>query len=322
MKDTIMDRPAVWDVLVIGGGPAGYTAGLYAARAGLKTLILEKLSPGGQMALSHQIDNYPGFEDGIDGFTLAEKMETQALRFGAKTVLAEVQSVSLEADPKAIQTSEGTFYGKTVILATGAVPKKLDLPEEPTLTGRGVNYCAACDGMFYRGKTVVVVGGGNSAAADAMLLSRVAKKVIVVHRRDTLRAEKVYHATLMQAENVEFRWNSEVTRLLGGEKLTGIRIRNRLDGSEETILCDGAFISIGRRPATELYAGQLALDGAGYIVADESTVTGIPGVFAAGDVRTKQLRQVVTAVADGAVAVHMAQDYLAARQEESASCNT
>ena len=318
MRETAMDKQLIWDVLVIGGGPAGYTAGLYAARAGLHTLVLEKLSPGGQMALSHQIDNYPGFEDGIDGFTLAEKMETQALRFGAESVLAEVQSVDLKASPKIIQTNEGTFFGKTVIIATGAVPKTLGLPEEPALIGRGVNYCAACDGMFYRNKTVVVVGGGNSAAADALLLSRVAKKVIMVHRRDTLRATKVYHAPLMQAENLEFRWNSEVIQLLHGEKLSGVRVKNRLSGEEEEIACDGVFISVGRRPASELFSGQLTLDAAGYIAADESTATSLPGVYAVGDVRTKQVRQVVTAVADGAVAVHMAQEYLAEQSGQEA----
>ena len=318
MRETAMDKQLIWDVLVIGGGPAGYTAGLYAARAGLNTLVLEKLSPGGQMALSHQIDNYPGFEDGIDGFTLAEKMETQALRFGAESQLAEVQSADLKASPKIVKTSEGTFYGKTVIIATGAVPKTLGLPEEPALIGRGVNYCAACDGMFYRNKTVVVVGGGNSAAADALLLSRVAKKVIMVHRRDTLRATKVYHAPLMQAENLEFRWNSEVIQLLHGEKLSGVRVKNRLSGEEEEIACDGVFISVGRRPASELFSGQLTLDAAGYIAADESTATSLPGVYAVGDVRTKQVRQVVTAVADGAVAVHMAQEYLAEQSGQEA----
>ena len=188
MKNT--EKPTLFDMVILGGGPAGFTTALYAARAGLSALVLEQLSPGGQMALSHQIDNYPGFEDGIDGFTLAQKMEAQALRFGAVTELAEVQSVDLHSSPKRIQTSDGTFYGKTVVIATGAVPRTLGLPEEQALTGRGLHYCAACDGMFYRGKTVVVVGGGNSAAADALLLSRVAKKVIVVHRRDTLRAEK------------------------------------------------------------------------------------------------------------------------------------
>lgn len=314
MKHAEQEQFRLFDMVILGGGPAGFTAALYAARAGLSALVLEKLSPGGQMALSHQIDNYPGFDEGIDGFTLAQKMEAQALRFGAVSELVEAQSVDLRSNPKVIQTSEGVFYGKTVVIATGAVPKTLDLPEETALTGRGVNYCAACDGMFYRGKTVVVAGGGNSAAADALLLSRVAEKVIIVHRRDALRAEKVYHEPLMNAKNVEFRWNSEVIRLLHGDRLNAVRIRNRTDGTEEEIPCDGIFISIGRRPATSLFAEQLALDASGYLIADETTATSIPGVYAVGDVRTKQVRQVVTAVADGAVAAHMAQDYLAEQE--------
>ena len=306
--------PKHFDMVILGGGPAGFTAALYAARAGLSVVVLERLSPGGQMALSHQIDNYPGFDEGIDGLTLAQKMETQALRFGAEVKLAEVQSVELTSDPKIIRTSEGVYCGKTVVVATGAVPRTLGLPEEQALTGQGLHYCAACDGMFYRGKTVVVVGGGNSAAADALLLSRVAKKVILIHRRDTLRSEKVYPEPLQNAENVEFRWNSEVRRLLHGDTLTGVRIRDKLSGLEEEIPCDGVFVSVGRRPATALLEGQLELDDAGYVVADESTATGIPGVYAAGDVRAKPLRQIVTAVADGSVAVHMAESYLEARE--------
>lgn len=300
----------VYDLIVVGGGPGGYTAALYAARAGLDTLVLEKLSAGGQMALTEEIDNYPGFEDGIDGFTLAEKMQRQAERFGAKSAYAQVERMDLAAAPKVLETSEGTFYSKAVVLATGANPRVLDLPDEAALTGRGVAYCAACDGMRYKGKTVVVVGGGNSAAADAMLLSRIAKKVILVHRRDTLRATKVYHAPLMEAENIEFCWNSTVTELLHEDKLTGVKLKNVNTGQETVIPCDGVFISVGRKPATELVAGQLELDRSGYIIADETTKTSLPGVYAVGDVRTKPLRQVVTAVADGATAVHMAEAYL------------
>ena len=301
----------VYDLIVVGGGPGGYTAALYAARAGLDTLALEKLSAGGQMALTEEIDNYPGFEDGIDGFTLAEKMQRQAERFGAKSAYAQVERMDLAASPKVLETSEGTFYSRAVVLATGANPRALGLPDEAALTGRGVAYCAACDGIRYKGKTVVVVGGGNSAAADAMLLSRIAKKVILVHRRDTLRATKVYHAPLMEAENIEFCWNSTVKELLHKDKLTGVKLKNVNTGRETVIPCDGVFISVGRKPATELVAGQLELDRSGYIIADETTKTSLPGVYAVGDVRTKPLRQVVTAVADGATAVHMAEEYLA-----------
>ncbi len=305
-----MQEIHVYDMIVVGGGPGGYTAALYAARAGLSTLVLEKLSAGGQMALTEQIDNYPGFEDGIDGFTLAEKMQQQAERFGARSEYAQVERMDLAASPKVLETSEGTFCAKTVVLATGANPRELGLPNEAALTGRGVAYCAACDGMRYKGKTVVVVGGGNSAAADALLLSRVARKVILVHRRDTLRATKVYHQPLMQAENLEFRWNSTVTELLQEDKLTGVKLKDVNTGEETTVPCDGLFISVGRKPATELAQGQLELDRSGYIVADETTKTSLPGVYAVGDVRTKPLRQVVTAVADGAMAVHMAEEFL------------
>ena len=301
----------IYDMVIIGGGPGGYTAALYAARAGLKVIVLEKLSAGGQMALTSQIENYPGFEEAVDGFELAEKMQRQAEHFGAETEYAEVTAVDLKAQPKIIETSEGTYHGRTVVIATGAGPRPLGVPREQELIGRGVNYCAACDGMFYRGKRVVVVGGGNSAAADALLLSRVASQVILVHRRDTLRATKIYHDPLLNAPNVEPIWNSAVTELLHDKKLTGVRIRNLATGEETEIPCDGLFVSIGRNPATELVKGQLELDNAGYILAPESTETSIPGVYAVGDVRAKELRQVVTAVADGAVAVHMAESYLA-----------
>ena len=306
-----MSEKHVYDMIIVGGGPGGYTAALYAARAGLDTMVLEKLSAGGQMALTEEIDNYPGYDEGIDGFTLAEKMQAQAERFGAKTEYAQVDKIDLKAEPKVLETSEGTFYARTVVIATGANPRELGLKDEASLVGRGVAYCAACDGMRYKGKTVVLVGGGNSAAADGLILSRVAEKVIMVHRRDTLRATKVYHDPLMNSKNIEFKWNSVVEELIHDDKLTGVRIKNVKTGEESVISCDAIFISVGRKPATELVEGQLDLDNGGYIVADETTKTNIPGVFAVGDVRTKVLRQVVTAVSDGAVAVHMAEEYLA-----------
>ena len=303
----------VHDMIIIGGGPGGYTAALYAARSGLDAIVLEKLSAGGQMAQTHQIDNYPGFEEGVDGYELGQKMLRQAQRFGAKTAYAEVTRVDLTAEPKVIETSEGVYYGKAVVIATGAGPRELGVQGERELIGRGVAYCAACDGMFFRDKTVAVVGGGNSAAADALLLSRIAKRVIVIHRRDTLRATKVYHEPLMQAENVEFRWDSVVMEILHEDKLTGVRLKNVKSGEEETISLDGLFVSVGRKPNTQLFDGQVELTAGGYIAAGEDTRTNIPGVYAVGDVREKQLRQIVTAVSDGAVAVHMAEEYLAGK---------
>jgi thioredoxin reductase (NADPH) len=250
----------------------------------------------------------------VDGFTLAYKMQQQAERFGAKTVNAEVLRLDLKAEPKVIETSEGVFHAKTVVLAMGANPRELGVPEEKDMLGRGVGYCAACDGMFYRGKTVVVVGGGNSAAADALLLSRIVEKVIIVHRRDELRATKIYHKPLMNAENVEFRWNSVVTELVHGDVLQGIRIRNVQTGEESEVACSGLFVSVGRKPASELLNGQLELDAYGYVPADESTRTSIPGVYVVGDLRAKPMRQIVTAVADGATAVHVAEEYLAEKE--------
>ena len=301
----------IYDMIVVGGGPGGYTAALYAARAGLDTVVLEKLSAGGQMALTEQIDNYPGFEDGIDGFSLGEKMKRGTERFGVETKLAEVLSLDLSGTVKKAETSEGPLFARIIVLATGAGPRELGIEDEQELIGKGVNYCAACDGMFYKNKTVVIAGGGNTAAADALILSRICKKVIVVHRRDTLRATKIYHEPLMKAENVEFRWDSEIIELLHDEKVIGIRLRNVKTGEETTLACDGVFVSIGRKPSSELVKDQVEVDPAGYIIADESTRTNIPGVFAVGDVRTKALRQVVTAVADGATAVHYAEEYLA-----------
>ena len=301
----------IYDMIVVGGGPGGYTAALYAARAGLDTVILEKLSAGGQMALTEQIDNYPGFEDGIDGFSLGEKMKRGTERFGVETKLTEVLSLDLSGTVKKAETSEGPLFARIIVLATGAGPRELGIEGEQELIGKGVNYCAACDGMFYKNKTVVIAGGGNTAAADALILSRICKKVIVVHRRDTLRATKIYHEPLMKAENVEFRWDSEIIELLHDEKVIGIRLRNVKTGEETTLACDGVFVSIGRKPSSELVKDQVEVDPAGYIIADESTRTNIPGVFAVGDVRTKALRQVVTAVADGATAVHYAEEYLA-----------
>ncbi len=300
----------IYDMIIIGGGPAGYTAALYAGRAGLDTVLLERMSPGGQMALTGDIENYPGFEDGIDGFTLGMKMQKGAESFGAKTEYAEVTSVDFSDKIKKVETADKTYLGKTVVISTGANPRELGIKGEQELTGKGIHYCAHCDGRFYKDKTVVVAGGGNSAAADALYLSRLAKKVYLVHRRDTLRATKIYHQPLLNAENVEFIWNSKIVDFIADDRLTGVRIKEVNTGEITELSCDGVFVSIGRRPATEFLSSSVRLDDKGYIVADESTKTNIDGVYAVGDVRTKALRQVVTAVADGAVAAYNAEEYL------------
>ena len=301
----------IYDMIVIGGGPGGYTAALYAARAGLQVAVVERMSAGGQMALTHQVDNYPGFAQGIEGFLLGMNMQEQAQRFGAETIYAEVTALDLGQNPKIVRMGNDQLLARTIVLSTGANPRTLGLAREYELTGQGVHYCAACDGMFYKGKTVVLVGGGNSAAADALILSRIAKKVIIVHRRDTLRATKIYHEPLMRAENVEFMWNSAVSELHHDGRMKGVQVRNVVSSEVTEVECDGVFISVGRAPASGLVAGQLELDEGGYIVAGESTATSVPGVYAVGDVRTKQVRQIVTAVSDGAVAAHYAEQFLA-----------
>lgn len=298
-----------YDVVIIGGGPAGYSAALYCARADLSAVVLEKLSPGGQMGTTEMVDNYPGFADGINGFELGMQMQQGAERFGVVTELTEVQSVDLKKTPKVIETTDGTFLGKTVILATGASPRELGVPNEAELRGRGVSYCATCDGMFYRGKTVVIVGGGNTAVADALFLSKICTKVYLVHRRDELRASKTYMNSLEETNNIEFLWDSEVTEILSEKNVSGVKVRNKKTECVTEIPCDGIFVAVGNIPNTTLFEGQIALEH-GYVLADETTKTDIPGVFAIGDMRKKPLRQIVTAVADGAVASKYAEEYI------------
>lgn len=300
----------IYDTVIIGGGPAGYTAALYASRAGLDTLVIEKMSAGGQMALTGEIDNYPGFPEGVDGFTLGANMQAAAERFGAKTEYAEVLSLELAEKVKKIITSSKTVLAKTIIIATGAEPRELGIKSEKELVGKGVHYCAHCDGRFYKGKTVAVVGGGNSAVSDALYLSRLAKKVYLVHRRDTLRATKIYLDPLKKSENIEFLFDSALVDIIAQPRVTQAKIKDLKNGKENYIDCDGIFISIGRTPTTAFLNGAVPLDPQGYIIADESTRTSVDGVFAAGDVRTKTLRQIVTAVSDGAIAASAAEEYI------------
>jgi len=303
----------VYDMLVVGGGPGGYSAALYAARSGLSVAVLERMSIGGQMALTHQIDNYPGFADGVDGYNLGDQMRRGAERFGAETILTDVQKLELQAEPKQVHTSEGVLQARTVVLATGAGPRPLGLERESEFIGSGVSYCAHCDGMFFRGRTVAVIGGGNSAVGDALILSRICKEVFLIHRRDTLRATRLYHKQLEEAGNIRILWNTVPTALLGESHLEGLEVENTQSGERQALALDGVFVSIGRIPATELVSEQLALDEGGYVLAGESTATSLPGVYAVGDVRTKALRQIITAAADGAVAAHHAEEYLNTR---------
>ncbi len=300
----------IYDMIIVGGGPAGYSAALYAARAGMDTLVIERMAPGGQMALTGIIENYPGLDEGVDGFTLGMKMQSSAEKFGAKTVYATVTSLNLAGLIKTVTTTDSAYSTRTVVIATGANPRPLGLPNEAELIGRGLHYCAHCDGRFYKDRTVMVIGGGNSAVTDALYLSRLAKKVLLVHRRDTLKAAKIYHKPLFSAPNIEFYWNQTVSAVTVEDRVTGATLKNNQTGEEQAVACDGIFVSIGRIPVTDVLGGQLPLDKNGYIIADETTKTTLPGVFAVGDVRTKALRQIVTAAADGAVAVHFAEDCL------------
>lgn len=299
----------IYDMVIIGGGPAGYTAALYGARAGLSVLVVEKMTVGGQLALTDTVENYPGFEEGIDGFTLGMKMQSGAERFGAETMYSEVLSLDLSEKPRRIVTVDRDVFAHTVVIATGAYPRLLGIANEEKFLGRGVHICAHCDGRFYKGKTVLVVGGGNSAVEDALYLSKLAQRVILVHRREQFRAERVLMDALRAQENIEIRSSSVVEDFLGEDRLCGVLLSN--DRGEKTDLTvDGVFVSVGRVPATGFLPEEIARDGSGYIIADESTRTSVDGVYAVGDVRTKPLRQIVTAVSDGAVAVEQIKGYL------------
>lgn len=300
------------DVAVIGAGPAGLTAGLYAARAGIESVLFERISPGGQLAQTEHLENYPGFPDGTNGFELAFSMKQQADRFGVRHVGEEVTEVDFTQNPKVLKTAFGEYKANSVIIATGARPRKLGLELEDDLQGRGVSYCATCDGNFFRDKVVMVIGGGNTAAGDAIYLSRMCKKVYLVHRRDKLRATAIYHQRLEDLPNLEFVWNAVPRELVADEgKLAGVRLEILNTGEQRDVPVDGLFVAVGTEPNTEFLGGALRLDETGYVVADESGRTEVPGVFVAGDVRTKFLHQVVTAVSDGAVCAEEAAEYLA-----------
>lgn len=299
------------DVAVIGAGPAGMTAALYAVRAGFSACMFERIAPGGQLATTEHIENYPGFPDGAVGFDLAFAMKQQADNFGAQTVNEEVVSVDLASDPKKVVTAFGSYEARSVIVATGARPRKLGVDLEQQLAGKGVSYCATCDGNFFRSKTVAVVGGGDTAVADAIYLSRLCEHVYLIHRRDTLRATAIYNERLAAEPNIEILWNTQVRRLFAEDgKLAGIEVEDTAAQTKRELSVQGLFVAVGNVPNTEFLGGQLELEG-GYVKADETGVTNVPGVFAAGDVRTKGLRQVTTAVADGSVAAEHASEWLA-----------
>ena len=301
----VRQEEGVLDMAVIGAGPAGLTAGLYAARAGLDVAVFERITPGGQLGQT-------GFPEGANGFDLAFAMKQQADRFGARTVSEEVTAVDFTQEPKVVSTAFGEYRARSVVIATGARSRRLGLELEEELQGRGVSYCATCDGNFFSGQDVVVVGGGNTAAGDAIYLSRICRKVYLVHRRDKLRATAIYHKRLEDLPNVEFVWDAAPRALVAEDgRLAGVRVEMLKTGEMRDIACAGLFVAVGTQPNTEFLDGALTLDETGYIVAGESGRTAIPGVYAAGDVRTKALRQVVTAVSDGAVCAEGAAEFLA-----------
>jgi thioredoxin reductase (NADPH) len=306
---------AMLDLVIIGAGPAGLTAGIYAARARLDTLILGGDTLGGQMALTYMIENYPGFPDGIVGTELAQSMRAQAERFGTQIRMEEVTEVRFDVRPFQVITAGGDeVEARTLIIATGVSPRKLDVPGEAKFTGRGVSYCATCDGFFFRGKELVVVGGGDSAAEEGHFLTRFAERVRIVHRRDSLRAEKHCQERAFRNEKVEFIWDTVVTEILGNQTVEAVRLRNVKTGNEWMLPTDGVFIYIGNIPNTDIFVGKLELNQWGFIIADGRQQTSVPGVFAAGDVLADMAtQQIAVATGTGTIASIEAERYLAER---------
>ncbi|HHU31322.1 MAG: thioredoxin-disulfide reductase [Zhaonellaceae bacterium] len=300
-----------YDVIIIGGGPAGLTAGLYCARGGMKSLLIEMGMPGGQAANTDLIENYPGFPQGVSGIELMQKFMEHALNFGLEIKMAVAQSLDLKANPKKIITSEGTFLAKTVIIASGAVPRPLNVPGEERFRGVGVSYCAVCDGAFFRDKKVVVVGGGDSALEEANYLTKFAKEVVIIHRRDAFRAINVYQNRVKANPKISFLLDTVVEEIKGESKVEKVVVKNVKSGEIKEVATDGVFIFVGTVPNTDYLQGQITLDDRGYVVTNAELGCSIPGVFAAGDVRQKTLRQVSTAVGDGAVAAMSAERYIA-----------
>lgn len=302
----------MYDIIIIGSGPAGLSAAIYAQRACLDTIVIEKNGiSGGQVLNTWEVDNYPGFP-GVTGFELSRQFREHANKLGARVVQDEVVQVELSGNVKKVVCEEETYEARCVILASGAHHRTLEVPGEEELRGAGVSYCATCDGAFFRGRTVAVVGGGDAALEDAIFLARMCEKVYIVHRRDKLRGAKRLQERLQALENIEFVWNSETAAIEGNGQVEALRLRQIKTGEEKRLDMDGVFIAVGIAPESELYAGQLELDEQGYIRADESGQTSVPGVFAAGDVRTKALRQILTAASDGANCVASAERYLQA----------
>ncbi|MDN5293327.1 MAG: thioredoxin reductase [Eubacteriales bacterium] len=299
-----------YDVIIIGGGPAGLTAGLYAGRANLKTALVERGMPGGQAATTEMIENYPGFPEGIMGPELMMRMADQARRFGVEFVTTNVERVREEDGRFILSCTDREMVGRALIIATGAEPKELGVKGERELRGRGVSYCATCDGAFFRDKKVAVVGGGDAAVEEALFLTKLVDKVYLIHRRDALRATKVLQERAFANPKIEFIWNTTVAEILGTDKVEALLLQDAKTGEKRSIAVDGIFIYIGMKPNTEFIRELARVDEGGYLITDDNLMTSIPGIFAAGDVRQKKLRQVITAAADGAMAAVAVEKYL------------
>ncbi len=299
-----------YEVIIIGGGPAGLTAGLYTSRARLNSLLIEKMGVGGQIADAEQVDNYPGFPEGISGFELGQLMYQQAAKYGLKTLLAEVTGIKLQEGQKVVKTTEGNFTAKAVIIASGSKRRKLGVPGEEKFTGRGVSYCATCDAAFFKEKPIAVVGGGNAAITEALHLTKFASKVTVIHRRDQLRATSILQEKAFSEPKMEFLWNTIVEEIEGEDVVKRIRLRQVKTGEEFTLALSGIFVSVGLKPDTDYLEGVLPLDAAGCIITNDKMETEIPGIFAAGDIRHNSAMQAITAAGDGATAAIYAEKFL------------
>ncbi|MDQ7798923.1 MAG: thioredoxin-disulfide reductase [Candidatus Edwardsbacteria bacterium] len=306
-----MENVKNYDIAILGAGPAGLTAGLYAGRGGLKAAIIEKMMPGGLVANTERIDNYPGFPEGISGYELAQRMEQQAKKFGAEILSAQADGVSAHDKFQLISLSDGsTVKSRALIIATGAFPKTLGVPGEKELLGKGVSYCAVCDGAFFKNQPVAVLGGGDSAVQEAIYLAGLASKVTVIHRRNALRAADSIQRIAFANDKIEFAWNKEILAIEGSTGVTGIKVMDKQTLAEEVIPVTGAFIYVGYKPNSDLVKDAVKTDQQGYIITDENMAASVPGIFACGDIRKKLVRQISGAVGDGATAAIAAQQYI------------